>query len=110
MPSNERLTDFARWNVRRSDSGLYLWKMDPAARHVDTNEPDEDEPWRIFRSIQCPLLVLRASDSDILSRETADRMKEEHNDTTIIEVPGAVHPPLLTEPETAASLKSFLPS
>ena len=27
---DERISDFARWNVRLSDTGLYVWKMDPA--------------------------------------------------------------------------------
>ncbi len=108
--TDERISDFARWNVRLSDTGIYVWKMDPAARHVGGGAPESEELWRMFRSIQCPVLILRGEGSDILSRETAEKMKAVHGDAVLVEVPGAVHPPLLTEPESAAALMAFLPT
>ena len=108
--SDDRVADYARWNVRLSDSGLYVWKMDPAARHVGMGVPDQDELWRRYTSIQCPILVLRGEHSDILSRETAAKMGREHPDARVVEVTGAAHPPLLTEPDAMAALTQFLPA
>ncbi len=106
---NQRVEDYARWNVRRSDSGLYVWKMDPAARHVGGGVPETDELWRQYRSVQCPILVLRGEHSDILSRDTAAKMVAEHPNAQGVDVLGAAHPPLLTEPDAMTALEAFLP-
>lgn len=105
---DDRVADYARWNVRRSDSGLYVWKMDPAARHVGAGAPEADELWRRYRSIQCPILVLRGEHSDILSRDTAARMADRPQ-ARVVEVMGAAHPPLLSEPDALEALEGFLP-
>ena len=107
--SNQRVEDYARWNVRLSDNGLYVWKMDPAARHVGMGVPEQDELWEMYRSIKCPILVLRGEHSDILSRETAAKMGREHPDASVVEVTGAAHPPLLTEEDAMSALNQFLP-
>ncbi len=108
--STQRLEDYARWNVRLSDNGLYVWKMDPAARHVGMGVPEQDELWRQYRSIKCPILVLRGEHSDILSRDTAAKMGREHPDARVVEVTGAAHPPLLTEEDSMTALNQFLPA
>ena len=106
---DQRVADFVRWNVRLSDTGLYVWKMDPAARHVGGGVPETDELWRMYNSVQCPILILRGEHSDILSRETAEKMAA-LDDARLVEVPGAAHPPVLTEPESVAALNEFLPT
>ena len=63
----------------------------------------------MYRSVTCPILVLRGEHSDILSSATTEKMKAENANTTVVEVPGVAHPPLLTEPESTAALESFLP-
>ena len=108
--SDDRVADYARWNVRLSDTGLYVWKMDPSARHVGMGVPEQDELWRLYRSVKCPILVLRGEHSDILSRETAAKMGREHPDARVVEVTGAAHPPLLTEPDAMSALVQFLPT
>ena len=107
--SNDRVAEFARWNVRLSDTGLYVWKLDPAVRKMDAPPPPED-PWDTFRKIKCPVLVVRGSESDILSAATAKRMTEEIDQCTMVEVPGVGHAPMLDEPAAHAALDSFLPS
>ena len=106
--SNDRVADFAKWNVRLSDSGLFVWKMDPAVRTMSAPASSED-PWDSFRKIKCPVLVLRGAESDVLSAATAKRMTEEIDDCTVVEVAGVGHAPLLDEQEAAAALESFLP-
>lgn len=107
--SNDEVADFARWNVRLSDTGLYVWKMDPAVRTMSAPPPSED-PWDTFRKIKCPVLVLRGAESDVLSAATAKRMTEEIDNCTVVEVAGVGHAPLLNEPEAEAALESFLPA
>ncbi|MBI2765986.1 MAG: alpha/beta hydrolase [Chloroflexi bacterium] len=103
----DQVAEFARWNVRKSDSGVYVWKMDPAIRTMAPVQPST-APWDAFRGMKCPVLVLRGGESDILSREIAGRMVAAIADCRLVEVPGVGHAPLLTEPESVAALESFL--
>jgi pimeloyl-ACP methyl ester carboxylesterase len=104
---DDQVEEFARWNVRKSDSGLYVWKMDPSVRTFQAPAPSMD-PWQAFRAMRCPVLVLRGAESDVLSRETAQAMCAAVSDCQLVEVPGVGHAPVLTEPESRQALESFL--
>lgn len=103
----DQVAEFARWNVRRSDSGVYVWKMDPAVRRANPTPPARD-PWEAFGAMRCPLLVLRGASSDILSAEIAARMAAAQPAMRLVEVPNVGHAPLLTEPVAAQALSDFL--
>ncbi len=104
---DDQVTEFARWNVRRSDSGVWVWKMDPAVR---TQPPvaSSVQPWDAYNAISCPLLILRGAQSDLLSTDTLAKMVEAHPGTKAVTVPNVGHAPLLTEPEAATALDEFL--
>jgi len=104
---DDQVAEFARWNVRKSDTGLYVWKMDPAVRAAVAPPPEED-PWVVAGRIQCPALVLRGAQSDVLSAEVAHRMEEVIADCRLVEVPSVGHAPLLTEPVALEALTEFL--
>ena len=106
--SNDRIAEYARWNVRLSDTSLYVWKMDPAVRKMIAPPPTEDA-WDTFRKIKCPVLVLRGAESDVMSVETAKRMTEEIDNCKLVEVANVGHAPMLVEPEAREALETFLP-
>lgn len=103
----DQVAEFAKWNVRKSDSAVYVWKMDPAVRTASTVPPPLD-PWEAWRAIQCPVLLLRGALSDVLSRDIADRMLSANSNASLVEVPGVGHAPLLMEPEARTALEKFL--
>ncbi|MFN8506706.1 MAG: alpha/beta hydrolase [Dehalococcoidia bacterium] len=103
----EQLAEFARWHVRRSDSGVWVWKMDPAVRTQQPVAPSM-APWDAYNAISCPLLIVRGAQSDVLAGATLARMVEAHPGTASVEVPNVGHAPVLTEPEAAAALDAFL--
>jgi pimeloyl-ACP methyl ester carboxylesterase len=102
----DQVADFARWNVRK-DQGIYVWKMDPAIRNPSAAPPPRD-PWDAYKAMQCPVLILRGAQSDILSRDIADRMLAANPNASLTEVPGVGHAPMLLEPESIRALESFL--
>jgi pimeloyl-ACP methyl ester carboxylesterase len=108
--SDDEILEYARWHVRRTDTGVYTWKMDPAVRQPNPPPPGLPDPWEAYRGIACPILVLRGAQSDVLSAATAAKMAAEHTPTTVVEVPGVGHAPALTEPEAAKALEAFLAS
>ncbi|WP_322796249.1 alpha/beta hydrolase [Tepidiforma sp.] len=105
--NDDQLLEFARYNVRRSDAGVYVWKMDPAIRTAQPAPPSID-PWEAYRAISCPVLIVRGAQSDVLSPETARKMLEANPRASLVEVPGVGHAPLLTEPEARKALEAFL--
>jgi pimeloyl-ACP methyl ester carboxylesterase len=93
--------------VRKSDTGVYTWKMDPAVRRPNTTAPPR-APWDAYAAIACPALVVRGALSDVLSGETARRMVETLPGAQLVEVPGVGHAPSLVEPEAIGALRAFL--
>ncbi|MEO8539588.1 MAG: alpha/beta hydrolase [bacterium] len=104
---DDQIADFARYNVRKSDSGVYVWKMDPAVRSAPAS-PTAVTPWDALKAIACPLLVLRGGKSDVLSSDIASRMVEAVPGSKLVEVPGVGHAPILVEPEAVKALDGFL--
>lgn len=107
--STDETLEYARWHVRRSDSGLYVWKMDPAVRQPPaTPPPPPMEPWAALKAVNCPVLVIRGSESDILTEEICGRMEAALADSKSAVVPGVGHAPTLSEPEAYQALHDFL--
>lgn len=105
--NDEAVWELARWAVRKSDSGVLVWKMDPMVRRFQGAQPAL-APWDAFKAIKAPVLILRGSESDILSTEIAGKMVEALPGTQVVEVPGVGHAPLLSEPEASEALERFL--
>ncbi len=105
--SDEEVMDYARWHVRKTDTGVYTWKMDPAVRTPNTTPPPA-APWDAYGTIACPVLVIRGAVSDILAPETVAKMVEGRANASSAEVPGVGHAPSLTEPAAAKALEAFL--
>lgn len=107
--NDDEVAEYARWHVRHADTGLYVWKMDPAVRQPP-KEPvmPPMEPWEALKGISCPVLVVRGDASDVLSADILSRMLEALKDGRAGEVAGVGHAPSLVEPEAKEALLSFL--
>lgn len=65
--------------------------------------------WPYFRALRhVPTLVLRGEKSDVLSKDTFERMALAKPDLLRVTVPGAGHTPTLNEPEAAAAIDAFV--
>ncbi|MGE5595396.1 MAG: alpha/beta fold hydrolase [Hyphomicrobiales bacterium] len=107
--TEDEVMEYARWHVRRSDSGVYVWKMDPAVRRPPAPPPPPSvAPWDAWRGIECPVLIVRGAESDSLSADIAAKMIDALPGTQMVEVPGVGHAPSLTEPEAFEALETFL--
>ena len=58
--------------------------------------------------MQCPVLVVRGAESDVLSADACRRMVEALADGRSVEVPGVGHAPSFMEPEAKKALLDFL--
>jgi esterase len=99
-------------NLIRRDDGRWTWRYDVALRAPDRPlpRPNPDAAWALLPRIACPTLLVRGAESDILSRETAERMVQEIPDCRLVEVPDAGHSIPLDNPTGfLAAIDPFLP-
>lgn len=90
-------------SFNRLPNGKLTWKYDKALRD-QTREGTRDIPnlWPDLARITCPTLIVRGTESDVLSPEIAKRMLETLRDGRLVEVPEAGHTVLGDQPEPFA--------
>jgi pimeloyl-ACP methyl ester carboxylesterase len=62
----------------------------------------------VWEKVHCPTLILRGAESDILTRATAQTMRDGKSGVTVVEIPGAGHAPSLMEPDQIAPIVRWL--
>jgi pimeloyl-ACP methyl ester carboxylesterase len=93
---------------RRLAEGSFGLNYDPRIGvNVAKNVADVDL-WALWDQISAPTLVLRGSESDILSGETAAEMSKRGPKATCIEFPGIGHAPALFADDQIAAIEAWL--
>lgn len=65
--------------------------------------------WPLFDALAgLPLALIRGANSDLLSSESTQKMRDRRPDMAFAEVPGRAHIPFLDEPEAVALIRAFL--
>jgi pimeloyl-ACP methyl ester carboxylesterase len=83
--------------LREEPAGGYRLKCDQALVN-GCDWGDEETRWSLFKSIRCPLLLIRGSGSAVLPRSTAARMTHENTRCLLKTVPFAGHAVMLDNP------------
>ena len=96
--------------VRRNDDGSYRPHYDPRiAERFRAQMPEKDlELWATYEAVRCPTLVLRGALSDLLTRETCERMATCGPRARTIEIPEVGHAPTLLHADQIALVREFL--
>lgn len=96
------------------DGDGYKPRYDPAiATPLRATTPEmaaagEAYLWQAYDRITAPTLLLRGTESDLLSRRTAQAMTQRGPRALLHEVPGVGHAPMLVQPEQRAVVRRFL--
>lgn len=101
---------FARGTFREGEDKLlhYDWDVRLVKPLLDPRFSLGDL-WPLYRAAAAfPMLALRGEISDVLSRETFERMAEIKPDLIRVTVPGLGHAPTLNEPEAKEAIDDFL--
>ena len=100
------LTEYA---VVPAPGGGYRSAYDPAiAAPFQEAEICDVDLWQVWDRIDCPVLVLRGVDSDILLPETAAEMTARGPKAQVVEIPGCGHAPALMDDDQIATVVAWL--
>ncbi len=104
---------FAMRTYREDSSGRPVAACDPAiatSLAAKTGGAARLAAWLLFRRLarRRPVLLLRGTLSDIITRAIVHRMQRHAPRLVVVEVPGVGHAPMLTEPVAHDALDAFL--
>lgn len=96
--------------VETQPDGTLRLHYDPALAVAFNATPlDKDvELWSLYDNIRCPALVLRGEHSDLLTRETAQKMALSGPRATVVEIAGVGHAPTLIHEDQISIVAKFL--
>lgn len=98
-----RQTEDGRWR-RHYDMSLALpFKT----MTVDSAQQGEAALWAAYDAVRCPVLLVRGSESDLLTRETAQQMTERGPHAHLVELPGIGHAPTFVHDDQIALARKF---
>ena len=109
----------ARHTARLNGDGGYALRYDPAVGenlhgHIDPEFPFGPDMmrgidlWNVWSKIECPVLVLRGANSEVLLKKTLEEMRERKPDLEVVEFPGVGHAPALMSADQIRVVKEFL--
>jgi pimeloyl-ACP methyl ester carboxylesterase len=107
------LTD-AQWRhltihcARQHADGTWGFCYDPAIANALAGEISDIDLTAFWDAVKCPTLLLRGSESDILSADTAHAMTQRGPRAILREFAGIGHAPMLMSDDQVASVKDFL--
>jgi pimeloyl-ACP methyl ester carboxylesterase len=93
-----------KW-VRHYDMGLALPFRSATP---ESAEADEAMLWAAYDAVQCPTLLVRGAESDLLSAETAALMTQRGPKATLVEIPNVGHAPTFIHADQIAIARQFL--
>ena len=98
-------------NLKQQQNGKWTWKFDQTRRSSSSmrSSMKPEELWQDVRKIQCPTLIVRGGESDILSPDAAKRLQAAIPNSRLSVVPGAGHSVMGDHPDGfAAAVQEFL--
>jgi pimeloyl-ACP methyl ester carboxylesterase len=100
--------------VRRLEDGTYCLHYDPQLR-VPVRALTEEQAkageatlWQIYDLIQCPTLLIRGAESELLSAAAAVEMTQRGARAQVVTLPGVGHAPTLTHQDQIDIVRQFL--
>ncbi|MEM7042262.1 MAG: alpha/beta hydrolase [Pseudomonadota bacterium] len=108
--SDEQWAHLAEHSAAKRKDGRYVLSYDPRiAQPFRTNDSVEDlDLWALWDAIQCPTLVLRGAESDLLLPETATMMTERGPKAELATITGVGHAPALMDAAQIEIIRSWL--
>ena len=111
------IADEAHWqnmfnhSIQETEDGKFRFAYDPdiAKSFGDSTKIKDVDLWALWEAVkQVPTLLIRGEKSDILSHETAIKMRDSHPNLTLLEIPNVGHAPALADAIQIATIRKLL--
>ncbi len=110
IPDDLGWSDLTLHSTNRQEDGSYALHYDPAIGDPFSEEMADVKLWDVWDAVRCPTLVLRGAESDVLTRETAERMTKSGPKAELVEFESCGHAPSLLVPEQISVVHEWLKS
>ena len=103
----------AEWDLltesssRRQDDGNWTVHYDLRLTEPFASTPQEGDLWDLYEQIQCPVLLLRGEQSDLLTPEVAEQMTRRVPKAQLFVIPNCGHAPFLNTADQIGLLQGF---
>ena len=111
--SDEEWDKLARDVLRQAEDGRWRRHYDLALARpfkgmtVDNAKQGEAALWAAYDALRCPVLLVRGSESDLLTRESAQLMTQRGPKAKLVELPGIGHAPTFMHDDQIALAREF---
>ncbi len=97
--TDEQWDHLIKHSAVQDEQGHYILQFDPEIRQAfgQTGFTEDIGMWPLWEAIRCPVLVLRGTRSDLLTQETAEKMRCSKPNVTVIGIPNVGHAPALMD-------------
>jgi pimeloyl-ACP methyl ester carboxylesterase len=92
---------------RRQEDRTYTPRYDPDIV-APMRSPQDLNLWGVWDEIRCPILLLRGTESDVLSAEVVEQMQRRRPQTEVVEFAGIGHAPALRDAAQVDVIKRWL--
>ena len=117
--SDEQWRHLALHGSSPADDGGFALRYDPGLGrglhgHIDPEFPIGPDIlrgidlWSVWNKVECPVLVLRGAESEVLLPSTVEEMRRRKPDLDVVEFPGVGHAPALMSAGQIGVVKEFL--
>ena len=112
--NDEEWNKLARDVLREAPDGSWKRHYDPALSQAfksmtaESAAQGEAALWAAYDAIRCPVLLVRGSESDLLTRETATQMTQRGPRAELAELAGIGHAPTFMHDDQIALARGFL--
>jgi pimeloyl-ACP methyl ester carboxylesterase len=107
--TDEQWTHLTRHGAMEHEDGSWGMRYDPGIGDAFRAGVLKDvDLWPYYEKIQCPTLILRGAESDLLSKVTAAEMQTRGPRPRVVEFAGIGHAPMLMSEDQIAVVRDFL--
>jgi pimeloyl-ACP methyl ester carboxylesterase len=79
------------WMLKEASGGKIVWRLDGEIRNPSRNPDPTVRMWAALEGVRCPTLIVRGAASDIVPRESVDKMTKVIAGSRLVEIPEAAH-------------------
>ena len=110
LSGDEEWLAFTRNTYKEEANGTIRQDWDPRiVNPIAKSSAPTPDLWPLFTALSAfPTLLVRGDKSIVLSRETAERMQQQHATMETVVLPEVGHAPTLDEPEAREALDAFI--